>query len=246
MYDKCGNITIPIELESFNKLAQAYSIEGAKRYVVEGRWDRNAKLCKAVIAPSPTASPGATTPSPTPTPGRARPSPTATPVEATPSPTAAPEDGTIWTSDSAVICSGSGDLLDVWAICEAIGGGTLTFDTSYDFEVEFDYGFVQVSKDGGATWTSLGNEYTTSIYDIWADPNIIAELPGLTDYSDWVTMSFDLSGYGGGILIGFRYMTDESYFLDGWCIDNIYVDSTLISDGSSMTPFMTLEEVLGS
>ena len=123
-------------------------------------------------------------------------------------------------------------------------GGTLTFDTWYEIEEGYDYGFVQVSTDGGSTWISLENSYTTSWHDWPLDQDIIAQLPGLTGYSDWVTMSFDLSGYGGDILIGFRYMTDESYRLTGWCIDNVYVDSTLISDGSSMTPFMTLEDVL--
>src|SRR5690606_41465137 len=48
---------------------------------------------------------------------------------------------TAWTSDGDVLYSGSGNLLDNWAIFEATGGGTLTFDTSYDIEEAWDFGF---------------------------------------------------------------------------------------------------------
>jgi hypothetical protein len=46
-------------------------------------------------------------------------------------------------------------------------------------------------------------------------------------------------------LIAFRYVTDWATVYDGWYIDNVYVDSTLISDGSSTDAFICLEEVLG-
>ncbi|UCG83324.1 MAG: immune inhibitor A [Dehalococcoidia bacterium] len=151
-----------------------------------------------------------------------------------------------WSSNSTVLWSGTGNLVDNWAIFEATGGGTLTFDTFYDIEDYWDFGFVQVSTDGGYTWTSLGNAYTTSAHDPGAHPTVVANLPGLTWLSvGWVTMSFDLSAYAGDILIAFRYVTDWATVYDGWYIDNVYVDSTLISDGSSTDACMSLEEVLG-
>nr|NIN69987.1 hypothetical protein [Anaerolineae bacterium] len=62
---------------------------------------------------------------------------------------------------------------------------------------------------------------------------------------DWVTMSFDLSAYAGqDILIAFRYVTDWNTLWDGWYIDNVYVDGTLISDGSSTDPFKDITEIL--
>jgi bacillopeptidase F (M6 metalloprotease family) len=150
-----------------------------------------------------------------------------------------------WSSNSTVLWSGSGNLVDNWAIFEATGGGTLTFDTSYDIEDYWDFGFVQVSTDGGYTWTSLGNAYTTSAHDPGAHPTVVANVPGLTGQSaGWVTMSFDLSAYAGDILIAFRYVTDWATVYEGWYIDNVYVNSTLISDGSSTDAFMSLEEVL--
>ncbi|MCR4408159.1 MAG: immune inhibitor A [Anaerolineae bacterium] len=146
---------------------------------------------------------------------------------------------TAWTSDGQVLWGGEGDLKDNWAIFEATGGGTLTFDTSYEIEELWDFGFVQVSTDGGATWTSLANEYTTSEHDPDAHPKVVANLPGLTGSSDgWVTMSFDLSAYAGqNILIAFRYVTDWATTEAGWYIDNVYVNGNLISDGSSVAPF---------
>lgn len=157
-----------------------------------------------------------------------------------------------WTSDGDVLYGGSGDLLDNWAIFEATGGGTLTFDTYWDIEDYWDFGFVQVSTDGGYTWTSLENAYTTDIFDPNAYPTVIENLPGLTSWSCyfaddpcWINLSFDLSAYAGqDILLAFRYVTDWATSYDGWYVDNVYVDSTLISDGSNASVFMDITEVI--
>jgi immune inhibitor A len=152
---------------------------------------------------------------------------------------------TAWTSDGDVLWSGAGDLIDNWAIFEATGGGTLTFDTYWDIEDYWDFGFVQVSSDGGYTWASLENAYTTYDYDPSALPKAINNLPGLTGWStDWLTIEYDLSAYSGDILIAFRYVTDWATAYEGWFIDNVYVDSTLISDGSDASVFMDITEVM--
>ncbi|HET7009752.1 MAG TPA: choice-of-anchor J domain-containing protein [Anaerolineales bacterium] len=152
-----------------------------------------------------------------------------------------------WTSDGSVLHSGEGDLLDNWAIFETAGGGSLTFDTIYQTEEDWDFGFVQVSTDGGQNWTSLSNAYTTSDHDPSAHPKVIANLPGLSgDSGGWINMSFDLSPYAGqNILVAFRYLTDRAVSEPGWYIDNVMVDGTLISDGSSTDAFQSLNEVLG-
>jgi len=105
---------------------------------------------------------------------------------------------------------------------------TLEISTKYDIEELWDYGFVQVSTDGGANWVSLENAYTTYDYDPSAHPDIIANLPGLTStsvgYPAWMTMTFDLSAYAGEtVLIGFRYMTDWATLWDGWYINEAIV-----------------------
>ncbi|MGD8603757.1 MAG: immune inhibitor A [Anaerolineales bacterium] len=153
--------------------------------------------------------------------------------------------GSPWSSDGDVLWSGTGDLIDNWAIFEATGGGTLSFDTYWDIEDYWDFGFVQVSTDGGYTWESLSNAYTTDTHDPSAHPDIIDNLPGLTGWSgDWINVSFDLSAYSGDILIAFRYMTDWATTYGGWYIDNVYVDDTLISDGSSIDPFKDITEII--
>jgi hypothetical protein len=111
---------------------------------------------------------------------------------------------------------------------------TLTIVTAYDLETLWDYGIVQVSTDSGLTWTSLANAYTTTDHDPAAHPDIVANLPGLTDYNpdwpDWTTMSFDLSAYGGmNVMIGFRYMTDWGTTYNGWWINSAIVSGTALT-----------------
>ncbi|MFX0105829.1 MAG: hypothetical protein ACFE75_10080, partial [Candidatus Hodarchaeota archaeon] len=95
-----------------------------------------------------------------------------------------------------------------------------------DIEDYWDYGFVQVSEDGGETWTSLENMYTTYLHESLAMGTIVANLPGLTGWSgDWITMSFDISAYHGQeIMIAFRYMTDSYENYPGWWIKNVVIE----------------------
>jgi hypothetical protein len=111
---------------------------------------------------------------------------------------------------------------------------TLTIVTAYGLETLWDYGFVQVSTDGGATWTSLANAFTTMDHDPSAHPDIIANLPGLTDYNPdwpaWTTMDFDLAAYAGmNVMIGFRYMTDWATTYEGWWINSATVSGTALT-----------------
>jgi len=153
-----------------------------------------------------------------------------------------------WSVDNGMLWSGTGDLLDNWAIFETVGGGTLKFDTIWDLEDYWDFGFVQVSTDGGSTWVSLeDNEgYSTFDYDPNAHPKVIANLPGLTSYiTTPVTLTYDLSAYAGhNILVAFRMVTDWGTHYGGWWIDNVYVDSTLISDGTDASIFKDITEVV--
>jgi hypothetical protein len=155
---------------------------------------------------------------------------------------------TAWTSDGDALWSGTGDLLDNWAIFETTGGGTLSIDTLWDLEDYWDFAFVQVSTDGGYTWTSLeDNEgYSTYDYDPNAYPTAIANLPGLTSWvPDWVTLSYDLSPYAGqDILVAFRLVTDWATHYGGWWIDAVYMDGVEIFDGSDASIFKDITELL--
>ena len=123
----------------------------------------------------------------------------------------------------------------------------LTITTKWGLESYWDFGFVQVSTDGGATWTSLANAYTTYDHDPSARPTIVANLPGFTDYSDpinmvpaWITMDFDLSAYAGKtVKIGFHYMTDDLTTYDGWWVKDAMVSGTALS----LAPFVFFPKV---
>jgi len=113
------------------------------------------------------------------------------------------------------------------------GDPELEITTYWDIEDYWDFGFVQVSTDGGLTWTSLENEYTTYLHDPAAYSPIVANLPGLTSWSGfitldgWVTMTFDLSDYADmDVMLGFRYMTDWATPYEGWYISSVKVSGT--------------------
>ncbi len=150
--------------------------------------------------------------------------------------------------------SGSADLADNMLILpvDLTGqtGSSLSFKSLYDIEEHWDFGMVQVSTDGGATWSSLANAQTSSDHDPSAHPDIIANLPGLSGYSDgWIDLSYDLSAYDGQqVLVAFRYMTDWGSLgngaleAPGWYIDDIAVGG-FTSDGSSLDGFQSIEQV---
>ncbi|QEE18132.2 immune inhibitor A domain-containing protein [Promethearchaeum syntrophicum] len=100
----------------------------------------------------------------------------------------------------------------------------LTFDTEYEIEDLWDFGFVQISNDDGNTWTSLENEYTNDEYDPAAYPAIIDNLPGLCGSFDG-TMTFDLGAFiDQEVILQFRYMTDWATEEAGWWVENVKVN----------------------
>jgi hypothetical protein len=116
---------------------------------------------------------------------------------------------------------------------------TLTFDTYYAIEEQWDFGFVQVSTDGGATWTSLANDYTRSDIVAGGYPAIEANLPGFTG-TGYGNMAFDLSAYcGKSVLLAFRYMTDWGYTDPGWYVDNIAINGVIIENGDDVKSFVS-------
>lgn len=153
-------------------------------------------------------------------------------------------------SSNQVYWGNTGDEADNALIFKAdltnVSAATLTFDNFVDIEEQWDFGVVQVSTDGGTTWSSLANENTS--YDIVSEgyPKIKENLPGFTGYySDWNKETFDLGAYAGQeIYISFRYLTDWGYTDQGWFIDNIEIPEIgLYFDGSSMDNLMSINEL---
>jgi hypothetical protein len=133
--------------------------------------------------------------------------------------------------------SGMGDLInDLLVATATVTDPTLTITTYWDIEDYWDFGFVQVSTDGGDTWTSLENEYTTYLHDSGAHPDATDNLPGLTGWSgDFVTMDFDLTAYlGMDVLIGFRFVTDWNTHYEGWYIQSAMIDGVELDLGPNI------------
>ncbi|MDP9238216.1 MAG: immune inhibitor A [Chloroflexota bacterium] len=109
----------------------------------------------------------------------------------------------------------------------------LTFQTWYDIERWFDWGYVSVSTDGGATWRALPGDQTTV-----ADPVQVALGPGYTGKSGggvdpaWVDERVSLAQYAGRkVLLRFEYVTDGGTHKEGWAIDNVAIEGTSFHDG---------------
>ena len=108
--------------------------------------------------------------------------------------------------------------------------GLLTFDTYWEIETDYDYGYVMV-KDGD-TWVFLDD-----LDDIFTEgnPNGGNLGHGLTDFSAAATqVRFDLSAYKGKtITLRLRYKTDPFTTEDGWWVDNVRLDGALVDDFES-------------
>lgn len=149
-------------------------------------------------------------------------------------------------SGPAALYSGCGENFDrsiVREVTVPAGGAALTFDALWHAEDLWDYGFVQVSDDGGATWTSLETADTTAEHDPGAVAAVVDQLPGFTgDSGTWRSQSADLSAYAGQeVLVGFRYITDPGVNEAGFWVRNIAVGETALP--STLDGWQTISQV---
>lgn len=104
---------------------------------------------------------------------------------------------------------------------------TLHFRLWYFIENLWDYGYVMVSTDGGATWTPLETARTTR-----ENPHGNGYGPGYTGSSgEWVEEVIDLTPYAGQpILLRFEYITDAAVTQPGMLIDAVSIPEIGYSD----------------
>ncbi len=114
----------------------------------------------------------------------------------------------------------------------SVEAATLRFWTFYDIEEFWDYAYVMVSTNDGATWQILETAHSTS-----ANPNGNSYGEGLTGQSGgWVQDSVDLSEYAGQkFLLRFEYITDDAVFSKGACFDDFEIPEIGWSDDTSST-----------
>jgi len=84
----------------------------------------------------------------------------------------------------------------------------LVFWQKFNFENDYDYGFVEVSRDNGSSWKKLSS---------------------YTGKSDWERIKINLSEYQSdtNVKIRFRIETDDSIVDDGWYIDDIIISEDI-------------------
>jgi immune inhibitor A len=97
---------------------------------------------------------------------------------------------------------------------------TLTYWTWYSIENLWDYGYVMVSTDDGATWTPLATRRTTD-----DDPHANAYGPGYTGQSNgWAQEAVDLTPYAGRVIqVCFEYITDDAVTQPGFIVDDVSI-----------------------
>ncbi len=152
----------------------------------------------------------------------------------------------LWTSISndpdrpgnPVLWSGSQNNLDSSAVIPVTvptTNPTLTFLAKYGAELGYDYGYVQVSTDGGATYTSIAGDKTV---DAPLGPGLNGTTTGFEPHS------YDLSAYAGkSVLLAFRYVSDGGVNEGGLLLDDITLGGTTISDGSNLSAFKSPTQI---
>ncbi|MGC9335561.1 MAG: hypothetical protein ACP5JJ_15530, partial [Anaerolineae bacterium] len=102
---------------------------------------------------------------------------------------------------------------------------TLSYWTWYDIESDWDYAYVQVSADGGATW-----EILETPSGVGTNPNgnsfgwAYTGTSGNGENPEWIQEEVDLSDYAGReIQIRFEYITDDAVNRPGFVLDDVAI-----------------------
>jgi len=131
--------------------------------------------------------------------------------------TSAPSGDWLWYSnrgdDSHTTLSQRFDLTN-------IDSATLNYRVWYDIEAFWDYAYLTVSADDGATWEILPTPYTTT-----ENPNGKGYGSGYTGRSDgWLNESVSLDAYAGKeIILQFEMITDDATLEPGIALDDIAI-----------------------
>jgi len=123
----------------------------------------------------------------------------------------------------------------------------LSFYHQYAMEANFDGGVVEVSEDGGTSWTKLENQMIKNGYNnnvpVENNPaNFGAVFSGSS--GGYIETQVDLDEFAGqSILIRFRLSNDVGTFVKGWSIDDVRL---LSKNPVTETNVADYEDVLGN
>ncbi|HZD16615.1 MAG TPA: immune inhibitor A domain-containing protein [Actinomycetota bacterium] len=137
-----------------------------------------------------------------------------------------PPDG----ADAFYYYSGAGDDLDrtmQQSLAAPLAAPTpIAFRTDYDIETDWDYAYLEVSTDGGATFDPIQTNLSTT-----TNPNGQNFGYGITGTSGgWVDGSATLPT--GTTDVGFRYWTDGAVQGKGFAVDSISIGGGPVDDAT--------------
>ncbi len=142
--------------------------------------------------------------------------------------------------------SGTGNNLDnnmTRPISLGNGPITLSFQARYHIEACWDYAYVEVSTDGGASFSPIQTSASTNDNENGQNFGYgITGTSGTPKVCDqfgtpvWIPVTADLSPFAGQtIQLRFRYWTDPAVVGDGFGVDNIAITG-LAPDGAETDP----------
>ncbi len=109
---------------------------------------------------------------------------------------------------------------------------TLSFWQKFDFENNYDGGILEISTDGGNTFSNLGNYITQSGYNGTVSDWSSSPFSGQdvwTGTRNWQEVMVDLSSFGpGAVIIRFHLACDSSVGKTGWWIDDFVLDAETV------------------
>jgi hypothetical protein len=130
--------------------------------------------------------------------------------------------------------SGLGNMLDINVARQVSGvtaGSTFTFQTWFEIEDQWDYGYVEGSANG-TDWVKL--------QQVSALPAATADLNGSTAWDGpggftgtsggWQMAEFSFGDLSGTVWLRFRYVTDEASNGAGWYVDDVKAGSYIDDD----------------
>lgn len=125
--------------------------------------------------------------------------------------------------------SGSGDNLDnfMFKAFSLPAGATLSARVRYQIESNWDYAYLVYSTDGGATWTPIETNRSTTTNP--NGQNFGFGITGNATSNNWYDLTANLPE--GNVLLGFRYWTDTNTGGFGFMVDEINITGQA-SDGA--------------